>query len=255
VNSMQGKRVLIIDDDPGMLRLLEQIFSRAGYQVQVATNGREGLCQFNDHQPDLVILDVMMPIMDGWQTCSYIRRLANTPIIMLTALGWEDDVIRGLDSGAVDYVVKPFSSKVLLARAKVALRQAKPPSKPEKPALYDDGYLTIDLDEHRVFVRGEPLRLTATEYRLLAYLFQNAGKLLTPQQILENVWGWTREDDGECVRVYIWHLRRKLEQDPKNPQYLLTEHGTGYRFLKNPPQEQARRNSLIERPLLLQAAL
>jgi two-component system response regulator VicR len=252
---MQRKKILIIDDEPGMLRLLEQIFFRAGYQVHVATNGREGLSRFHNLQPDLVVLDVMMPIMDGWQTCSYIRRLSNTPIIMLTALGWEDDVVRGLDAGAVDYVVKPFSSKVLLARVKAALRQATPPSRLEKPAIYDDGYLIIDLDEHQVFVRGEPLRLTATEYRLLAYLCQNAGKLLTPQQILENVWGWTCEDEEECVRVYIWRLRRKLEQDSKNPQYLLTEHGKGYRFQKNPLQEKAICNCLIERPLLPQAAL
>ena len=251
---MQRKKILIIDDEPGMLRLLEQIFFRAGYQVYVATNGREGLARFHNLQPDLVILDVMMPIMDGWQTCSYIRRLSNTPIIMLTALGWEDDIVRGLDSGAVDYVVKPFSSKVLLARAKAALRQAAPPSRQEKLIAYDDGYLSIDLDEHRVFVRGEPVRLTATEYHLLAYLFQNAGKLLTSQQILENVWGRTYEDDGDCIRVYIWHLRRKLEQDPKNPKYLLTVHGIGFRFQENPPQEQTLHNSLIERPLLLQAA-
>ena len=254
VNNQQGKQLLIVDDDAAMLRLLEHIFTHAGYQVQVATNGRDGLRRFQDHIPDLVILDVMMPGMDGWQTCAHIRRIANTPVIMLTALGWEDDVVRGLDCGAVDYLVKPFSSKILLARVKAALRRAAPPSESEPPTLYDDGYLTIDLEERRVFVHGQPIKLTATEYRLLAYLFQNAGKLLTSQQILENVWGWTQEDDAECVRVYIWHLRQKLEQDPKNPKYLLTEHGVGYRFHKEPFPDTASSDSLAEPTLSPQEA-
>ena len=251
VNSMQA-RVLIIDDDFGLLRLLGHVFSNAGYRVYTATNGREGIRQLHDHSPDLVILDVMMPVMDGWQTCSYIRRLSATPVILLTAVGWEDDVVRGLEGGAVDYITKPFSSKVLLARARAALRRAKPPLGPEQRAIYDDGYLAIDLHECRVLVRGQPVKLTATEHRLLAYLLQNAGKLLSPRQILEHVWGWTREDDTDGVRGYIRHLRQKLEQDPKNPQYVLTEHGAGYWFQVNPHPRNAPRDRLGEQPRLAQ---
>ena len=234
VNGFQGKKILAIEDDPEMLRLLEHFLSHAGYQVYTAADGQEGLCQFRAHPPDLVILDLMMPIMNGWQTCSQIRRFSTVPIIILTALGWEGDIVRGLDCGAVDYVTKPFSPKVLLARVRAALRQAILTQKVDKPVIYDDGYLTVDLNECRVSVRRNPVKLSATEYRLLAYLLQNACQLLTSQQILEHVWGRAYEDETDCVRVYIWHLRQKLEQDVNNPRYLLTEHGVGYRFQKQP---------------------
>lgn len=233
VNGFQRKKILAVDDDPEMLRLLEHFLSRAGYQVYTAADGQEGLCQFRAHPPDLVILDLMMPTMNGWQTCSQIRRFSTVPIIILTALRWDEDIVRGLDCGAVDYVTKPFSPIVLLARVRAALRQATL-TQATSPVIYDDGYLAVDLNECRVSVRRNPVKLSATEYRLLAYLLQNASRLLTTQQILEHVWGRAYEDETDCVRVYIWHLRQKLEQDVSNPRYLLTEHGVGYRFQKQP---------------------
>jgi DNA-binding response OmpR family regulator len=231
-DNLRGKKILIIDDDLFMLRLVEQTLSLAGGQVYTAANGPEGLSQFYAHQPDLVILDIMMPNVDGFEICRLIRRSSNVPIIMLTALGQEKDIIRGFDSGADDYVTKPCSAKVLLAHVQAVLHRAALPAVVEEPIIYSDGYLRIDIGQHRVFVRGEPVKLSAKEYQLLVYLFQNAGRVLTISQILENVWGWEYRDNIDYVHVYIHHLRQKLEENPKRPKYLLTEHGVGYRFEK-----------------------
>ena len=227
---MQGKIILAIDDDPHMLRLLEHIFSREGVQVRTAAGGLEGLRQFHTYRPHLVILDVMMPEMDGWQVCSRILELSDVPIIFLSARRDEGEIIHGLDVGAIGYVTKPFNPQVLVARARAALRQAELASGTEKTGTYRDDYLAIDLDARRVRVRGEPVKLTKTEYRLLAYLVQNAGQVLTPQQILETVWGREYRDSADYTHVYICRLRQKLEEDPQDPRYLLTEHGLGYRF-------------------------
>ena len=227
---MQGKTILVIDDDPEMLRLLEHIFSREGAQVCTAAGGQEGLRQFYNYPPHLVVLDVMMPDLDGWQVCARVRQMSDVPIIFLTALNAEAEIIHGLDTGAVDYVTKPFSPHVLVARARAALRQTELAPGTEKTDTYRDDYLAIDLDARRVRVRGEPVKLTKTEYRLLAYLVENAGQVLTPQQILEYVWGREYRDSIDYTHVYMWRLRQKLEEDPQNPRYLLTEHGLGYRF-------------------------
>lgn len=227
---MQPKNVLIIDDDPELLQLVDLIFSRAGSRVFTAVNGREGLRQFYAHQPDLVILDLMIPDMDGWEICRQIRQLSDVPLIMLTVINREAEIIRGLNYGADDYVTKPFNPEVLLARARATLRRAALPPPLEAPSVYNDGYLMIDLKQHRVAVGGQIVKLTTTEYRLLAYLFQNANQALTYQQILESVWGEVYQGNTEYVHVYIRFLRRKLEADPGNPTYLLTEHGVGYRF-------------------------
>ena len=227
---MQGKTILVIDDDPEMLRLLEHIFSREGAQVCTAAGGQEGLRQFYNYPPHLVVLDVMMPDLDGWQVCDRVRQMSDVPIIFLTALNAEAEIIHGLDTGAVDYVTKPFSPHVLVARARAALRQTELAPGTEKTDTYRDDYLAIDLDTRQVTVRGEPVKLTKTEYRLLAYLVENAGQVLTPQQILEYVWGREYRDSIDYTHVYMWRLRQKLEEDPQNPRYLLTEHGLGYRF-------------------------
>ncbi len=228
---MQNEKVLVVDDDPALLPLIEYTFAREGYEVHCASDGQEALRQFFTHRPDLVILDIMMPRMDGWETCRRIREVSEVPIVMLTAKGQDEDIIRGLEYGADDYLTKPFSIKVLLARARAVLRRAALPSaEQEKAILYADDYLTVDLADRRVTIEGEPVKLTPTEYRLLAYLVENAGRVLTFQQILQSVWGWEYQDDLDYVRVYVSHLRRKLEQDPKNPRYIQTEMGMGYRF-------------------------
>lgn len=230
---MENKKVLVVDDDPALLPLIEYTFAREGYEVYTAADGKEALRQFFAHRPELVILDIMMPRMDGWETCRRIREVSDVPIVMLTARGQDEDIIRGLEYGADDYLTKPFSIKVLLAHARAVLRRAAlPPAEHGEPTTYADDHLSVDLKERRVTVRGEVVKLTPTEYRLLAYLVQNAGQVLTFRQILQNVWGWEYQDDLDYVRVYVWHLRQKLEDDSKHPKYIQTEIGVGYRFEK-----------------------
>jgi two-component system KDP operon response regulator KdpE len=229
---MQGKKILVIDDDVNLSQMLKFIFIKAGAQVFTAVDGREGLHRFYEERPDLVILDVRMPDVDGWETCQQIRIFSNVPIIMLTTLNRDEEIIRGLDYGADDFVSKPFSREVLLARARALLRRADAPPNDEVNFTYNDDHLVVDLDKRRVLVRGEQIQLTDTEFRLLAYLLQNAGQVLTYETILDKVWGWEYQDSIEYVHVYLSHLRRKIEEDPRNPRYLLTERGVGYRFEK-----------------------
>lgn len=229
---MLGQTILVIDDDVTVCRSVELAFVKAGAKVITALDGREGLQQFFQHRPDLVILDIMMPGVDGWETCRQIRALATTPIIILSTISQESAIIRGLDYGADDFVLKPFSAGILLARARASLRRVDAVKSVNKKALYRDEYLEIDLTKKQVSVNGAPVRLTATEYRLLKYLIQNAGQMLTYEQILQHVWGWEYRDNIDYVHVYVSYLRRKLEKNPKEPQYLLTEHGLGYRLVK-----------------------
>lgn len=225
-------KVLTIEDDPALLRLVQYTLAEEGMDVATAANGRDGLRQFYALQPELVILDLMMPEMDGWETCRRIREMADVPIMMLTARGQDEDMVRGLGLGADDYMVKPFSPEVLVARTQALLRRSRM-ARPEKaPAVYRDDRLFVDLEARRVCVAGMPVRLTATEFKLLAFLVENAGRVMTFRQTLENVWGWEYQDDSHQARLYIWRLRQKIEADPKNPVYIQTEYGVGYRFEK-----------------------
>ena len=232
---MRGKTILVIDDDLNIRKMTEHLFAKEGAQVFTATNGIDGLRKFYEHRPDLIILDIMMPEEDGWETCRNIRKFSDVPIVMLTALKTDEDITRGLNYGADDFVTKPFSPGVLLARARAVLRRTGAYVAEDKPFMYSDGYLTIDLRAHRVIIKGQPVKLTPTEFQLLVYLAQNPGRILTIQQILENVWGWEYQDSLEYVHVYMSHVRKKIEEDPKQPKYIVTEHGTGYRFEKQYP--------------------
>lgn len=227
---MEDKKILVIDDDLNLGQAIKLTFARVGAEVFTAVDGRDGLRQFYEHRPDLVILDVRMPDIDGWETCRQIRLLSNVPIIMLTTMDKDEDVLRGFDFGADDFVTKPFSREVLLARARAVLRRVELLNEASDQSAYNDGHLNIDLRKRRVMVNGEQAQLTATEFRLLSYLLQNAGQILTYQNILDKVWGWEYQDSIDYVHVYISHLRKKLEPDPRNPQYVLTERGIGYRF-------------------------
>jgi two-component system KDP operon response regulator KdpE len=198
--------------------------------VITAGDGSEGLNQFHIHRPDLVILDIMMPGINGWKICDLIRQYSHVPIIMVSALGREQDVIRGFNYGADDYITKPFSPNILLARAQASLRRAAQPLVTKNSVIYSDAYLTIDAGERRVFVDGSPVKLSDREFRLLILLAQNVGRVLTFEQILKKIWGWEYQNNVDYVHVYISQLRRKVEQNPKHPQYLLTEHSVGYRF-------------------------
>jgi DNA-binding response OmpR family regulator len=227
-------KILVIDDDKMIRDLVTRTFAKEGAEVAAGENGRQGLRKFYDFRPHLVVLDIMMPEIDGWEACRQIRNLSDVPIIMLTSLDQDEDIIRGLDAGADDFLSKPFSPRVLLARARAALRRSDLAPTGEKGAGYQDDYLLVDLEKHLVQVQGEKIKLTAKEYKLLAYLLQNAGRVCTFEGILENVWGWEYQDSIDYVHVYVSHLRRKLEADPKKPRYLQTVHGLGYRFEKQP---------------------
>ena len=226
-------KVLIIDDDQNLAEMVELIFLAEDATVYTAVDGKEGLKKFYTYRPDVVILDVVMPELDGWETCHQIRLMADTPIIMLTTMAEDQNIVKGLEYGADDFIAKPFSPEVLKARVAAVLRRVKVESEQlVKPHLYQDAYLTIDLNERQVVVGGEAVKLSATEFTLLSFLVLNANRVLSYQQILLNVWGKEYVDSVDYVHVYMSHLRRKLEKDPSSPRYLQTEHGIGYRFVK-----------------------
>lgn len=226
------KKVLVIDDDINLANMIKVIFEAEGAIVYMAHNGRDGLQQFFQQRPDVVILDVVMPEMNGWETCQQIRLLADTPILMLTTMNEDQDIVRGLEYGADDYISKPFSPDVLKARVTAVLRRVKIDTSPEAGGdQFQDEHLTIDLTQRHVSANGELVKLSATEFKLLSYLLQNANRVLSYQQILINVWGPEYRDNIDYVHVYISHLRRKLEPDARNPRYFQNEHGFGYRFL------------------------
>ncbi|MCB0081302.1 MAG: response regulator transcription factor, partial [Caldilineaceae bacterium] len=181
---MNGKKILVIDDDVNLCQIVKFAFGRHGADVVVARDGREGLQKLYQHRPDLVILDIRMPDMDGWETCRQIRLVSSVPIIMLTNVNRDEEVVRALDHGADDFVTKPFSQEVLIARARAVLRRGDLAEEEQSPLQFQDDHLLIDLDKRQIYVEGEPVRLTATEYRLLSYLLRNANQVLTYDAIL-----------------------------------------------------------------------
>ena len=230
-----AKKILIVDDEPAQLRLAEQVLTHHGYEVLKAGGGQEALRIIFEHKPDLILLDVVMPGIDGWQTCSRIREVTDIPVIMLTGKrNAEDDIVRGLDYGADEYLSKPLGNRELVARVRAVLRRAERPSSMNnrQGTLFTDNYLTVDVAERKIMVNGERLKLTPREFRLLVLLVENADRILSHQQVLENVWGWEYIDDVDYVRIYISHLRQKIEPDPSQPKYILTEPGVGYYFHK-----------------------
>ncbi|MFQ6058485.1 MAG: response regulator transcription factor [Anaerolineae bacterium] len=225
-------KLLIIDDDPKLVEGLGLYLRTLGYEVISAPDGRSGLQQFYGQRPDLVILDLMMPRMDGWEVCQRIREVSDAPIIMLTARGQQMDRVMGLKMGADDYVSKPFDLKELEARVEAVLRRTRLSSPAMEGVRYVDGRLVIDPGQQVVLRDGEPLNLTPKERRLLFYLAAHAGQTLSVRQILRGVWGPQYEDATDSVKFYIWRLRQKIEDNPKDPHYILTEWGLGYRFAK-----------------------
>jgi len=227
---MNGKTVLIIDDDADLLNLASHIFQRVGAQTITASYEMEGMSKLFTHHPDLIILDVMLPETSGFDICRKIRQVSDVPLIMLTALNKEQDMLRGLDAGADDFLSKPFSADILLARARAVLRRSEHQNGKTAAFKYNDGNLSIDIENHHVLIKGKRIKLTRVEFRLLVYLARNAGKVLTPNQILSAVWGDGYRGNLEYVHVYISHLRRKFEENTKSPRYFLTVHGVGYIF-------------------------
>lgn len=224
------ERILIIDDDPALVRVLQVSLEKEGYEIVSATSGAEGLRQAYRTQPDLIILDIMMPRMDGWEVCRRLREMCDAPIIMLTAKVGETNVVKGLKLGADDYITKPFSTEELMARIGALLRRASLPPSSRRPAVFASGDLVVDFARRRVTVRGKEVDLTPKEFRLLSCLVRNRGKVLPHRTILTQVWGPAYANELDCLKVYIRYLRRKIEEDPSNPRYILTEWGMGYYF-------------------------
>lgn len=228
-----GQTVLVVDDDKNLRISVGAHLERAGYEVITATDGREALRVTYAERPDLIILDVMMPEMDGWEVCEQVRTMTNTPIIMLTARSGSSHVVKGLKMGADDYLEKPFDSDELLARVESVLRRARVPERTPQEG-YDDGYLVVNLERRRVTVDGEHVRLSPTEFDLLELMVRNPRHVLTYGQILESVWGIGYTQETHYVRTYIWHLRQKIERDPPDPRYLINDLGVGYHFEPRP---------------------
>jgi len=222
-------KLLLVDDAQAANVLLQRVLAQDGYEVRIASNGIEGLRLAYDFRPDLILLDVMMPGMDGWTMLQRLREFSDVPVVMLTALASGENLIDGLDGGADDYLTKPFSMAELKARIRAVLRRTTERPTPRPRSLqFDGGRLIIDPPSQQVLVDGQVVGLTPTEYRLLLCLAYNAGHVLTIDQILENVWGPGYEDSEANVKLYIWYLRRKIETDPRNPRYVLTKRGGGY---------------------------
>jgi DNA-binding response OmpR family regulator len=223
--------VLVVDDDIRMLRMMKRVLELEGFQVLVASSGEASLKIFDKETPDLVLLDIMMPDMDGYTVCQRIREFSQVPIIMVTAKGDDKEKVEGLNIGADDYVTKPFSASELAARVRAVLRRiGKQDKTPESVFQYKD--LLIDFASHRVMLNNQELNLTSTEYKLLSYISSNAGRVVTPDQLLDKVWGEEYVGAPHLLQVNIARLRQKLGDDAKNPTYIMTRPGIGYLMSK-----------------------
>jgi DNA-binding response OmpR family regulator len=224
-------RILVVDDERRMVGFIRLNLEQDGFEVIEAYDGSTALERLRDSLPDLVLLDVMMPDIDGFEVLRTIREISQVPVIMLTAKSEEDDKVKGLELGADDYVTKPFSPRELVSRVKAVLRRGSSFEEDGAGVINVDDRLKIDFGKREVWVDDEMIKLRPTEYRLLYHLVQNAGWVLTHDQILTKVWGYEYRDEPHYVRLYINYLRKKIEKDPSNPQYILTERGVGYRFI------------------------
>ena len=225
---MTHQKILLIDDDMTLCQLLGEHLQTAGYTAITAGDGPQGLQKATESHPDLVVLDLMMPSMDGWEVCQRLRAISSVPIIMLTAKSEEIDKLRGFRLGIDDYVTKPFSFAELVARVGAVLSRVTRPGMAEH--LMTSGDFTIDYDQHHVTIGGQVIDLTRTEYRLLEALTQNAHRVVSTEWLVEKVWGPAYSGEVEQVKHFIWTLRKKIETDPGDPKHLITERGFGYRF-------------------------
>ncbi len=223
--------VLVVDDEARMRRFIRMNLELEGYQVIEAENGLRALEQIRTYAPDLIIMDVMMPEMDGFEALRLLREISTVPVILLTVKSDEEDKIYGLGLGADDYITKPFSPRELNSRVNAVLRRAEWPAPAPRTILRIDDRLAIDFNRHQVIVEGERIDLRPTEYRLLSQLVQNAGWVIPHETLLAKVWGYEYRDETHYLRLYINYLRKKIERDPAQPEYILTERGVGYRFV------------------------
>jgi DNA-binding response OmpR family regulator len=224
------RRILVVDDEERMVRFIRMNLEHDGFQVMEAFNGKQAIDKLRD-TPDLILLDVMMPDIDGFEVLETVREVSSVPVIMLTAKGEENDRVRGLELGADDYITKPFSPRELVGRVKAVLRRTEGISGSMHELIQVDDRLKIDFDRREIWLEGKLVKLRPTEYRLLYHLVQNAGWVVSHDQLLQKVWGYEYRDEPHYVRLYINYLRQKLEKDPADPKYILTERGVGYRFV------------------------
>ena len=227
----EARTILLVDDEPRLLEAVRLYLEMESYRVITAETGEEALERIRTALPDVIVLDVMLPGIDGFETLRRIRRTSTVPIIMLTAKSDESDVVRGLRLGADDYVRKPFGQAELASRIQAVLRRTAAATDEDDTSIVVDDYLTLDFVRHEVFAGGKPVQLRPTEYRLLYHLAPNPGRVQTYEQLLATVWGPEYRDEDNYVRLYVTYLRKKLEPDPGHPRYILTERGLGYRFV------------------------
>jgi len=229
--------ILAVDDEPHVLKLLRANLESSGYMVLTAADGEQALQLVEDKFPDLVILDLMLPKMDGYTVCRHIREFSAVPVIMLTARSAQVDLVHGFEVGADDYLTKPFSVTELLVRVQAVLRRSKWPEEIMSHQSFKSGPITIDFAQHRVSLGEDAVKLTPTEYRLLTYMASNANRVIMHRELLRAVWGPEYGEETEYLRVYIRYLRQKLELDPSQPRYLLTQPGAGY-MLYQPEEDR-----------------
>jgi DNA-binding response OmpR family regulator len=227
-----AEKILIIDDEDATVQLISLFLEKRGYEPIKAFRAEEGLRKAYRFQPDLVLLDIMMPDMDGWEVCKRLREMSDVPIIFLTARSDVKDVVQGLEMGADDYIVKPYDNNELLARIKAHLRRSPRPSMTEEMS-FNDGEFRINFMNREVWVRGEVKHLTPKEFNLLAVLVRNAGRVVTRVDLVTQAWGNEYEDAIDSLKLYVHYLRQKLEQNPQQPDYIITSRGVGYRFVNS----------------------
>ena len=228
-----ARNILVVEDDRNISDLIRMYLEKEGFDVRIAYDGGKAVEEYDRQAPDMVLLDIMLPVMDGWSVCAHIREKAKTPIIMLTPKSEVNDRITGLEMGADDYLVKPFGTSELLARIRTAIRHTRTSlSNPEiaQSGRFTTGDLVIDYDKHQVLIHGENARLTANEYRIVSLLGKYAGKVLTYDFIIKELWGPRASGDNQILRVNMANIRRKIEKNPAEPEYLFTEMGVGYRM-------------------------
>lgn len=228
-----ARNILVVEDDRNISDLIRMYLEKEGFDVRIAYDGGKAVEEYDRQAPDMVLLDIMLPVMDGWSVCAHIREKAKTPIIMLTAKSEVNDRITGLEMGADDYLVKPFGTSELLARIRTAIRHTRTSlSNPEiaQSGRFTTGDLVIDYDKHQVLIHGENARLTANEYRIVSLLGKYAGKVLTYDFIIKELWGPKAKNDNQILRVNMANIRRKIEENPGQPKYIFTEVGVGYRM-------------------------
>jgi two-component system response regulator VicR len=227
-------KVLVIEDDPGIIEVVSLCFQLrwSGTTVISAANGQKGIELVESESPDVVILDIGLPDMDGYQVLREIRRFADVPILMLTVRGEDTDVAKGLELGADDYITKPFSHIELIARVQAVLRRAQGLAVTDEERPFTSGKLSVDFSRNEVMINGEPIKLTSTERKLLYHLIRNEGRILSHESLLTKVWGDNYVDARDLLRVHIQHLRQKLEDSTESPNIIVTEHGIGYKFIR-----------------------